>query len=657
MGNSIQVSHNKVLAPIVVILSVGLNLSPSAQAATVVDPGDNVAQIVETSAEGAEFIFTPGLYRLLSIAPKSDQTFIGEAGAILSGSKTLKGFIQEGEHWVIGGQDQVIDNDLPEDPANLEKMVGQFCAEEFVGEACLHREALFIDDVMLTKVDTMDKLGKGRWFFDRTAQKIYLDSSDNPQGKLVETTVLSRAFGSRAYNVTIRGFIVEKYASALNGAAIEQTGNYPVGPGWTVVDNTVRLNHGIGIRLAANGTARANRIHDNGLGISGAGANILIEGNTIENNNSAMEFSANWHAGGSKFVWTDDLILRGNWVRGNKGPGLWTDGNNWRPVFENNVVEDNLYAGIFCEISYHCIIRNNTARGNGYLVSGGSLWQGGGGIAVTASPDAQVYNNVVADNYNGLVVIANDRGEGRFGPYLVKNLLIRNNTVALEHGTTGMVSDAALTPTDNNRFEDNTYLLRSDANYFRWFVNNLDEAQWQQSGNDVSGSFVRCDETNDPPCQPQDALPTPPLPFGGTPFLLPGVLKAAHFDEGGLGVAYHDVSNWNQGNAPFRQPASVDLQTGDAGLWVTGFETDEWLHYSLQVDDPATFQPTDSRRVPRLGSCTGVYRWPALPNLIVPILPGALDAWENVFAGEIPLAAGDHSMRLQVEAGLLTSRD
>ena len=74
--------------------------------AIILNPGDNIAALVNAAPAGATFYFEPGVYRGVSLAPKNGQTFIGAEGAILNGSAVLTGWTQSGNVWVIGGQTQ-----------------------------------------------------------------------------------------------------------------------------------------------------------------------------------------------------------------------------------------------------------------------------------------------------------------------------------------------------------------------------------------------------------------------------------------------------------------------------------------------------------------------------------------------------------------------
>jgi hypothetical protein len=74
-------------------------------------------------------------------------------------------------------------------------------------------------------------------------------------------------------------------------------------------------------------------------------------------------------------------------------------------------------------------------------------------------------------------------------------------------------------------------------------------------------------------------------PYGGEPVTMPATIQAVHFDRGGEGVGYHDRSAGNAGGA-FRPGDSVDIIDDAGKLVVNGFQTGEWLAYTVNV--PAT---------------------------------------------------------------------
>lgn len=68
----------------------------------------------------------------------------------------------------------------------------------------------------------------------------------------------------------------------------------------------------------------------------------------------------------------------------------------------------------------------------------------------------------------------------------------------------------------------------------------------------------------------------------GVPHVIPGVINATHFDNGGQGNAYSDTDMGNNGNGP-RQNENVDTgNNGGEGL-VGWIEPGEWLNYTAVV--------------------------------------------------------------------------
>jgi hypothetical protein len=92
--------------------------------------------------------------------------------------------------------------------------------------------------------------------------------------------------------------------------------------------------------------------------LTGTGSDILIQGNEIAYNNT-LGFDFGWEAGGTKFSNTTNLIVQGNYVHDNKGPGLALDYQSYNWLIQGNRTGGNYVAGILDEISY-----NGTARYN-----------------------------------------------------------------------------------------------------------------------------------------------------------------------------------------------------------------------------------------------------------------------------------------------------
>ncbi|MPZ48143.1 MAG: hypothetical protein GEU75_02330 [Dehalococcoidia bacterium] len=282
------------------------------------------------------------------------------------------------------------------------------------------------------------------------------------------------AFHGSARDVTIRGLVVERYMNPVQQGAIHGRAapNGALSSGWRIEGNEIRNNYGGGIRLAPGMQVVSNNIHHNGqIGLTGGeGSGILIENNEIAFNNT-RNVVAGWEAGGTKFVLTDGLVVRGNFVHDNKGPGLWTDIDNINTLYEGNTVINNERMGIFHEISYAAVIRNNVVKGNGY---GFSAWLWGGQITIAGSSNVEIYQNTVeVGNGDGIVLIQQNRGNGKFGPHLTQNNHVHHNTITYltGEGVSGAAADfqPEMMWGGNNRFDHNIYRgVDSAARRWEW---------------------------------------------------------------------------------------------------------------------------------------------------------------------------------------------
>lgn len=440
-------------------------------------PTDDFEAIVDAAPPGSRFIIEAGVHRLVEVDPKDGMTFVGNPGSVMSGAMELG-------DWTPG-----TDDTWRFDGLSMTGLEHGDCIEGY--EGCRFTQDLYVDDVMLWQVTDRAELGPGRWFWD--GESILM--ADDPTLRRVELSVATYAFVGSADDVTIRGLLVEKYAVPAQFGAIQPAvpGDGPVGRGWLIEDSEVRLNHGAGIRTGDQTTIRNVHIHHNGqLGIAGpGGTNGVVEDCEIAFNNTAG-FNWGWEAGGAKFTETDGLVVRGNRVHDNNGPGLWTDINNYNTLYESNIVTDNYAPGIFHEISYSAVIRDNTVTGNGF---GSDTWLWGSGILVAASSDVEVYNNTVTGNADGIGGIQQDREDGPEGPHLLTNMYVHDNTVSVDAGQIGIVEDsgdADVFTGRGNRFESNTY-LNAEGRSYTWGGKTLDASGWRADGQDLDGVWLDTD--------------------------------------------------------------------------------------------------------------------------------------------------------------------
>jgi len=450
-------------------------------AEVVVHRDQNLQEQLDKHQRGTRFRLQAGTYYLGSpLVPKANQTLVGDGRVVLSGARPLTQFVRDGSRWFI------------DDQPHQGRVIGEgsVCLPE--APRCARPEDLFVDDVVLRQVAALNDLRPGTWYFDYAKHRIYL--ADNPAGRRIETSVTPFAIGGYAEGVTLRGLIIEKFATPTHEAAINGLGR-----GWRIEQSEVRLNHFAGIRTVDAASARGNHVHHNGaLGFIGAGDDLVIEGNEIAYNNSAG-YDPYWGAGGAKWVHTTRLLVRGNYSHHNRGPGLWTDIDNLDVVFESNRVEDNDLSGIFHEVGYRAIIRGNIVSRNG-RAKPYPYWVDGAGILVVSSSDVEVYDNTVTDNWQGIAAFEGERGAGSRGPWVLARLHVHNNVVRQTgtaepgSGRTGIAQvhggTSAFTSADN-RFEKNTYDIGANRRPFFWMNRDLTEDEWKRYRQDLDGAVLR----------------------------------------------------------------------------------------------------------------------------------------------------------------------
>jgi hypothetical protein len=150
--------------------------------------------------------------------------------------------------------------------------------------------------------------------------------------------------------------------------------------------------------------------------------------------------------------------------------------------------------------------------------------------------------------------------------------------------------------------------------------------------------------------------PPPPggqAPFGGTAWVLPGVVQAENYDTGGSGVAYNDTTAGNAGNV--YRTDNVDLwgttDTGGASYMVGATPSGEWLEYTVNVPVAGTYTlnirattALNGKQVRVLMNGVDVTGAVGIPNT------GGWHSWQTI-SRTVNLNAGQQVMRLLINAG------
>ncbi len=437
--------------------------------------GDDLALDVPAAGPGAKVCLKKGEYRITQpIHPAEGQVIEGRGRVVLNGAEAIGGFSPvNADVWASA-------------PAAASSQRTGECISG-TANACRLADAVFADGRPLRRVMAQGELQAGSFFYDRENERVYVFG--NPHGRTIEMAVTPVAItpdpAAPAADVTVRRLTVEMFATPAQHGAIDVTA-----PGWTIAADTVEENHGEGLTTEGQARIEGVKALDNGQeGIGGTGEHTTVLGCLIEGNNWAG-FDPGWEAGGGKWSVASDLTVRGNTVRGNHGPGLWSDIDSTGVTYEGNTVTDNSSAGIFYEISSNATIAHNVLRGNGF---GTNTWLWGSGILLAASHDVSVRENSLSANADGIGLIQQERGssERDSSPRVLHDVSIEDNVEALGEGSTGAVQDdgdEALFTDPTITFSGNTYTGFSGP-AFSWGDGELDASQWRALGHDVNGTF------------------------------------------------------------------------------------------------------------------------------------------------------------------------
>ena len=94
-------------------------------------------------------------------------------------------------------------------------------------------------------------------------------------------------------------------------------------------------------------------------------------------------------------------------------------------------------------------------------------------------------------------------------------------------------------------------------------------------------------------CAAAPGWPGPSRPYQGVVRVIPGLVEAEDFDDGGEGVAYHDLDPQNQEKhqPPYRE-SGVDLEWREtaSGHYNLGWtRPGEWLIYTVDIREAGTY--------------------------------------------------------------------
>jgi hypothetical protein len=231
------------------------------------------------------------------------------------------------------------------------------------------------------------------------------------------------AFTQDNENVTIKYLTIQNFDTPQNEGAV----NHDSGVGWTIQYNTIQNNGGGGVFAGTDNTISYNCLKDNGqYGFQvysddvGGPQNVILDHNEIVGNNQddwETQVPGCGCTGAGKFWEANHVDVTNNYIHDNLSVGLWADTNDNDFLIEGNYIEGNHGQGIFYEIAYNMIVRNNNFIGNAVVDGPGNpsfptgaiyLSEAGGDSRVPARTDKiDIYDNQFLDNWSGVILWEN----------------------------------------------------------------------------------------------------------------------------------------------------------------------------------------------------------------------------------------------------------
>lgn len=386
-----------------------------------------VALALAKAPRGSTIIFRGGTYRNVkaNINKKLTLQAYPHSKAWLKGSIEVHGWVREGNKWRFDGWKHSF-------PPNMSR---KYIDRKY--PLAGHRDMVYINGVSLKQVASKALVEPGAFFVDYAKHKLYI--GNNPAGKTVEATALTRAFGlwqggkSNPRGTVVRGLGFAHYA--IMGINVQA-------PGVTLENNTFAWNGVQGVCFAGNAVrtdaiVRGNTFTHNGrVGLEVDSADrMLLENNTISYNN-VERFAKTWAAAGVKVTKTDRMILRNNRVEKNFATGMWLDHSTTDATIVSNTSRYNKSIGIQLELSDRAIIAGNLVTNNG------------AGIMIADSSNARVYNNTLAKNKDHIIVKDSPRKNtnraeiARGITWITRNNVFKNNILSYGRNKSLFVNEA-----------------------------------------------------------------------------------------------------------------------------------------------------------------------------------------------------------------------
>lgn len=268
---------------------------------------------------------------------------------------------------------------------------------ESSGEVTRRRELVFIDGELLTQVTSFNALTDNSFYVDEIANKLYIQTTSNPNESTVEVGVRQGIFVvNQLKNLTVKGIVFQHDTTPADKWAVIFNGVENV----LVEDCDFLWNTWGGLRFQSGNNITIRRIKANHNGGKGTEVfrttNLLFEDSEMSYNNwrgFAGGFTG-WSVAGSKHLRIHGAVYKNLIAIDNKARGFWLDFDSQDIEFNGLIALGNMEGGLGVEANQGPIeIRNS-------IICNTTIF---GGILASNSENITLENSVLGHNQTGQI--------------------------------------------------------------------------------------------------------------------------------------------------------------------------------------------------------------------------------------------------------------
>lgn len=372
-----------------------------ANTGTVSKPYATVAKAINSSGNNDTIVVRGGTYRQGSIQINKSLKIIAYPGEV----PAINGAQPFGDGWSTEGNLRYKPYSPIATPKNYDLGIEWEAGQNLNGIAGLYPDQVWVGNSMLQQVTSKSDVVEGKFFVDRSNNRVYLSAADASKSN-IEVTKDRIALQVDAPNVAIEGLQFTRFAAHAGDQAALRFSGY--------ADNSVMRDVEIfdmsfvavkyyesGSNLNEGGLMKNVTVE--GSNWMGVNANyttdLVLDSVKLNYMNRFNEFTSSPQSGGLKTSRTWGTQVINSEVKDNKSHGIWFDQSNYKSIVANSTITGNSSTSVFFEISDDLLMINN-------YISGGNE-----NVKLAGSSGLKIINNTIVGGKNPIGVYVDSRSQ------------------------------------------------------------------------------------------------------------------------------------------------------------------------------------------------------------------------------------------------------